>query len=58
MTILHNKTYGPEAHFETFEVAQQYADEINKNQVEETKQDDNETNENKAKKPLNRNGVR
>lgn len=48
---------GPEAHFETFEAAQQYADEKNKKQAEENKQEDNETNEDKAKKPLNRNGI-
>ena len=53
MTILHNKTYDPEAHFDTFEGAQRYADEINKKTVEET----NETNENQAEKPLNRTGT-
>ena len=48
---------GPEAHFETFEAAQQYADEINKKQAEENKQDDNETKENQPEKPLNRTGI-
>lgn len=45
---------GPEAHFDNFEAAQRYADEINKKTVEET---NNETNENQAEKPLNRTGT-
>lgn len=48
---------GPEAHFDTFEGAQRYADEINKKTIEESNQEDNETNENQVEKPLNRTGT-